>query len=30
VLDFAEEHTGTDPYNRGRGNAPVWGNKVAR
>jgi hypothetical protein len=25
VLDFAEENTGTDPYNRGRGKASPWG-----
>jgi hypothetical protein len=30
VLDFAEENTGTDPYNRGRGKPAPWGGKVAR
>ena len=30
VVDFAEECTGTDPYNRGRAKATVWDAKRSR
>jgi hypothetical protein len=30
VVDFAEESTGTDPYNRGRTKASVWDSKRVR
>jgi hypothetical protein len=30
VIDFAEESTGTDPYNRGRSQASVWDSKRIR
>jgi len=30
VVDFAEESTGTDPYNRGRAKPSVWDSKTKR
>jgi hypothetical protein len=30
VVDFAEESTGTDPYNRARAKTSVWDQKRAR
>jgi hypothetical protein len=30
VVDFAEESTGTDPYNRGRSRPSAWDSKRSR